>query len=147
MLVWPSAMEGAVLMTDKTTTEDQQRQRLMTITSDHDLRPTTTTKLQTEATFKTVLLNSSTSSEELVKQAIQRFRLPAGEDVTDYYLTVKRLEGSSAMLCPEEKPLIVFETLAGAALDQPKAKRSSVGNISSIASNLTQPTTTDHDQR
>jgi len=95
-------------------------------------------KLQTEATFKTVLLNSSTSSEELVKQAIQRFRLPAGEDVSNYYLTVKRLEGSSAELRPEEKPLVVFETLAEAALDLPKVKRSSVGSISSIASNLSQ---------
>jgi hypothetical protein len=95
-------------------------------------------KLQTEATFKTVLLNSSTTSEELVKQAIQRFRLPAGDDVADYYLTVKRLEGSSAALRPEEKPLVVFETLAEAALDLPKVKRSSVGSISSIASNLSQ---------
>jgi hypothetical protein len=95
-------------------------------------------QLQTEATFKTVLLNSSTSSEELVKQAIQRFRLPAGEDVSDYYLTVKRLEGSSAELRPEEKPLGVFESLAEAALDLPKVKRSSVGSISSIASNLSQ---------
>ncbi|KAH9180081.1 hypothetical protein EDB89DRAFT_1924760 [Lactarius sanguifluus] len=95
-------------------------------------------KLQTEATFKTVLLNSLTSSEELVKQAMQRFRIPAGEDVTDYYLTVKRLEGSSAVLHPDEKPLVVFETLAEAALDLPKVKRSSVGSISSIASNLSQ---------
>jgi Ras association (RalGDS/AF-6) domain len=95
-------------------------------------------KLQTEATFKTVLLNSSTTSEELVKQAIQRFRLPAGEDSTDYYLTVKRLEGSSAELRLDEKPLVVFETLAEAALDLPKVKRSSVGSISSIASNLSQ---------
>jgi len=95
-------------------------------------------RLQTEATFKTVLLNSSTSSEELVKQAIQRFRLPAGEDATDYYLTVKGLEGSSAVLRPEEKPLVAFETLVEAALDLPKVKRSSVGSISSIASNLSQ---------
>jgi hypothetical protein len=95
-------------------------------------------KLQTEATFKTVLLNSSTTSEELVKQAMQRFRLPAGDDVADYYLTVKRLEGTSAELRPDEKPLVVFETLAEAALDLPKVKRSSVGSISSIASNLSQ---------
>jgi hypothetical protein len=95
-------------------------------------------RLQTEATFKTVLLNSSTTTDELVKQAIQRFRLPAGDDAADYYLTVKRLEGSSAALRPEEKPLVVFETLAEAALDLPKVKRSSVGSISSIASNLSQ---------
>ena len=95
-------------------------------------------KIQSEATFKTVLLNSSTTSEELVKQAMQRFRLPAGDDAADYYLTVKRLEGSSAELRPDEKPLVVFETLAEAALDLPKVKRSSVGSISSIASNLSQ---------
>jgi len=95
-------------------------------------------KLQTEATFKTVLLNSSTTSEELVKQAIQRFRLPAGEDATDYYLTVKRPEGSSAVLHPDEKPLGVFEAVTEAALDLPKVKRSSVGSISSITSNLSQ---------
>ncbi|KAI0269365.1 hypothetical protein BC834DRAFT_1017379 [Gloeopeniophorella convolvens] len=95
-------------------------------------------KVQTEATFKTVLLNASTSSDELVKQAIQRFRLPAGEDATDYYLTVKQVEGSSAMLRSDEKPLLVFETLVEAALELPKVKRSSVGSISSIASNLSQ---------
>ncbi|KAE9390429.1 hypothetical protein BT96DRAFT_925871 [Gymnopus androsaceus JB14] len=62
--------------------------------------------LQTEATFKT-----------LVKQALQRFRLPAAEDSNDYYLTVKQMEGSSA-------PLV-------AAMEVPKVKRSSVGSISS----------------
>ena len=92
------------------------------------------------ATFKTLLLNSSTTSEELVKQAIQRFRLPAGDDMADYFLTIKRLGGSSASVAlrPEERPLVVFETLADAALALPKVKRSSVGSISSIASNMSQ---------
>ncbi|KAL0948907.1 hypothetical protein HGRIS_009016 [Hohenbuehelia grisea] len=93
--------------------------------------------LQTDATFKTVLLNSSTSSAELVRQAIQRFRLPAGEDQNDYYLTVKQVEGgASAVLRPTEHPLVVFETLVEAAMEMPKVKRSSVGSISSVASNL-----------
>lgn len=92
--------------------------------------------LQTEATFKTVLLASSTSSAELVKQALQRFRLPAAEDSNDYYLTVKQLEGSSAVLRDTEKPLVVFENLVEAAMEVPKVKRSSVGSISSISSNL-----------
>jgi hypothetical protein len=92
--------------------------------------------VQTEATFKTVLLNSSTSSEELVRQAMQRFRLPAGDDAADYFLTVKQVEGSSAVLRPGEKPLGVFESLVEAALELPKVKRSSVGSISSVASNL-----------
>ena len=92
--------------------------------------------LQTEATFKTVLLNSSTTASDLVRQAIQRFRLPAGEDEQEYYLTIKQVEGSSAVLRPEEKPLGVFESLVEAALELPKVKRSSVGSISSVASNL-----------
>lgn len=92
--------------------------------------------LETEATFKTVLLNSSTTSAELVKQAIQRFRLPAGEDEHDYYLTVKQVEGSSAVLHDSEKPLGVFDSLVEAAMELPKVKRSSVGSISSVASNL-----------
>ncbi len=92
--------------------------------------------LQTEATFKTVLLNSSTTASDLVRQAIQRFRLPSGENENDYYLTIKQLEGSSAELLPHEQPLGVFETLVEAALELPKVKRSSVGSISSVASNL-----------
>jgi len=95
--------------------------------------------LQTEATFKTVLLNSSTSSAELIQQALQRFRLTAGEEENDYYLTVKQVEGgASAVLLPAEKPLVVFETLVVEAMELPKVKRSSVGSISSVASNLSQ---------
>ncbi|KAH7888215.1 hypothetical protein F5I97DRAFT_2058462 [Phlebopus sp. FC_14] len=92
--------------------------------------------VQTEATFKTVLLNASTTSSDLVRQAIQRFRLPAGEDEANYYLTIKQVEGSSAVLRPEEQPLGVFETLIEVAMELPKVKRSSVGSISSVSSNL-----------
>ena len=95
-------------------------------------------KLQTDAAFEAVLLNSSTSSEELVKQAMQRFRLPTGKDATDYCLIIKRIEGPSAVLHPDEKPLVIFETFFKADLDLPKLKRSSVGSISSIANNLSQ---------
>ncbi|KAJ3827592.1 hypothetical protein F5880DRAFT_1178468 [Lentinula raphanica] len=92
--------------------------------------------LQTEATFKTVLISSSTTSSKLVEQALQRFRLPAAEDSSDYYLTVKQVEGSSATLHDSEKPLVVFESLVEAAMEVPKVKRSSVGSISSVSSNL-----------
>ena len=93
--------------------------------------------LQTEATFKTVLLNSSTTSSDLIRQALQRFSLPAGEDEDDYYLTIKEVGGgASAVLEAKEKPLVVFETLVVEAMEVPKVKRSSVGSISSIASNL-----------
>ena len=93
--------------------------------------------LQTEATFKTVLLNPSTTASELVKQALQRFRLPSGEDENQYYLTVKQVEGGgSAVLQPQEQPLVVFETLVTESMELPKVKRSSVGSISSVSSNL-----------
>ncbi len=93
--------------------------------------------LQTEATFKTVLLNASTTANDLVRQAIQRFRLPSGDDQGEYFLTVKQVEGGvSAVLQPAERPLVVFETLVTEAMELPKVKRSSVGSISSISSNL-----------
>lgn len=93
--------------------------------------------LQTEATFKTVLLNSSTTSADLVRQALQRFRLPSSEIGDNYYLTVKQVEGGAfAVLEPHEKPLVVFETLVNETMELPKLNRNSVGSISSIASNL-----------
>ncbi|KAJ7703317.1 hypothetical protein B0H17DRAFT_1157378 [Mycena rosella] len=88
--------------------------------------------LQTEATFKTVLLNASTTSADLVRQAVQRFRLE-DTDAGEYYLTVKQVEGSSAVLRDTERPLGVFEGLVESA---PRVKRSSVGSVSSVASNL-----------
>ncbi|KAJ6475248.1 hypothetical protein C8R47DRAFT_1323907 [Mycena vitilis] len=88
--------------------------------------------LQTEATFKTVLLNASTTSADLVRQAIQRFRLE-DTDAGEYFLTVKQVEGSSAVLRDSEHPLVVFEGLVESA---PRVKRSSVGSVSSVASNL-----------
>ncbi|KZT38703.1 hypothetical protein SISSUDRAFT_718026 [Sistotremastrum suecicum HHB10207 ss-3] len=93
--------------------------------------------LHTEATFKTVLLNQSTTSNDLIRQAMQRFRLPAGESLDDYYLVIKQIEGSKATLKPDEKPLLVFEGLVEAA-QLPKVKRSSIGSINSVSSNLSQ---------
>ncbi|ESK97694.1 hypothetical protein Moror_17401 [Moniliophthora roreri MCA 2997] len=138
----------------------------------------------TEATFKTVLLNSHTSAAELVRQAVQRFRLnvPSSDEYSSeeeegaaeaeakkarlvgpsrhYYLTIKQIEGgASVKLRPDEKPLVVFEALvedarlareerereererelaarSGGMMATPKVKRSSVGSISSVASNL-----------
>ena len=93
--------------------------------------------LQTEATFKTVLLNSSTTASDLVRQAIQRFRLPSAELESDYYLAIKQVEGGIiAVLEPHEHPLVVFDTLVVEATELPKVKRSSVGSISSVSSNL-----------
>lgn len=96
--------------------------------------------LSTEATFKTVLINSSTTAADLVKQAMQRFRVAAGEDSADYFLTVKTaVEGSFTTLQPHEKPLQVFEEMVEVDAKNetlPTVKRSSISSISSLSSNL-----------
>ena len=66
--------------------------------------------LQTEATFKTVLLNATAIAADLVWQAMQRFRLAAEEYEADYYLTVKQVEGTTLRLESYEKPLANQET-------------------------------------
>ncbi|GAA5976356.1 hypothetical protein JCM10908_005471 [Rhodotorula pacifica] len=99
--------------------------------------------VDSDATFKTVLINQSTSSSELVKQAMQRFRLtsPALRP-DDFYLTVKELGGDERQLGDSERPLEIFEELSertgddGLALP-PNVRRSSIGSINSISSNLT----------
>lgn len=90
-------------------------------------------RVESEATFKTVLVNADTTSTKLVHQAMQRFRLANAEDASEYYLTVKAAGGAEATLRPEEHPLLVFEAEQARA---PTVKRSSVGSINSIASNL-----------
>ena len=94
--------------------------------------------VQTEAMFKTILLNTytSTMSDDLVRQAIQRFRLSSGRNDVDYYLTIEQVKGSSAVLLPDEKPLGIFESLIEAAMELPKVKWSGIGSISSVASSL-----------
>jgi len=92
--------------------------------------------VHTEATFKTVLLNTSTTSADLIRQAMQRFRLAAGEDEGDYYLEIKQIEGQSAVLLPHEKPLGVFESLVEASMSLPTVRRGSFGSINSVSSNL-----------
>ncbi|BGP06518.1 protein phosphatase regulator [Rhodotorula toruloides] len=97
--------------------------------------------IDSDATFKTVLLNQSTNAADLVKQAMQRFRL-TGADLTrdDFYLTVKELGGDERPLHDIEKPLEIFEELSERAGDEsafpPNVRRSSVGSINSISSNL-----------
>ncbi|GAA6062386.1 hypothetical protein JCM10212_003195 [Sporobolomyces blumeae] len=98
-------------------------------------------QVEAEATFKTVLLNHSTTTRDLVKQAMQRFRL-TGYDITEeFFLTVKELGGEERPLGDDEKPLAIFEELSEKASDDstfaiPSVKRSSIGSINSISSNL-----------
>ncbi|KAK0528127.1 protein phosphatase regulator [Tilletia horrida] len=96
--------------------------------------------IDSDATFKTVLLNETTAASDLMRQALQRFRLATPSDVAEYVITVKVLGGDERALEPQEHPLQVFDALAAANPDSdaviPSVKRSSVGSISSISSNL-----------
>ena len=97
--------------------------------------------VEAEATFKTVLLNRTTTASDLVKQAMQRFRLTGFELTEEFYLTVKELGGEERPLGDDEQPLAIFEELsekagADSTFAVPSVKRSSVGSISSISSNL-----------
>ena len=68
--------------------------------------------IQSEASFKTVLLNETTSSMDLIRQLMQRFRLPhasnPGADA-GYFLTIKDLSGEEMELQASEKPLGAFQ--------------------------------------
>ncbi|KAM0788487.1 hypothetical protein ACM66B_001620 [Microbotryomycetes sp. NB124-2] len=90
-----------------------------------------------ESTFKTVLLNRSTTTSDLVKQSMQRFRLAGQEEQDDYFLTVKELGGDERKLEDDSHPLEIFETLTEQMETIiPSVKRSSIGSIDSISSNL-----------
>lgn len=98
-------------------------------------------QVEAEATFKTVLLNQSTTASDLVKQAMQRFRLTGYELTEEFFLTVKELGGEERPLNDDERPLAIFEELsekagADSTFAVPSVKRSSVGSINSISSNL-----------
>ncbi|MBW0495590.1 hypothetical protein O181_035305 [Austropuccinia psidii MF-1] len=95
-----------------------------------------------DATFKTVLLSEHTTTKELIMQAMQRFRLASTqEDQALYYLTVKDVvSGEESKVDEHQMPLKVFElmneSLGQVGLSLPSVKRSSVGSISSVNSNL-----------
>lgn len=99
--------------------------------------------VDTQYTFKTVLLNDTTTSRDLVKQALQRFRVEGAResDLDDYFLTIKEVGGEELALGSGQKPLQAFNMMCQRIGEEQDAmtrtvKRSSVGSISSISSNL-----------
>ncbi|KAL7414835.1 hypothetical protein BDY24DRAFT_440296 [Mrakia frigida] len=93
--------------------------------------------VESDSTFKTALLNETTTTDDLVKQAIQRFRLGTAEQADDYVLIVKGVNGEEEVLGSEGHPLVVFNSLNQEDPNLVKTvRRSSIGSISSISSNL-----------
>ena len=108
--------------------------------------------IKSDASFKTVLLNETTSATDLIRQLMQRFHLHGGvHGETGYYLTVKDVSGEAMELLADEKPLAAFQEAVrrwaadddepGSALRAmtPTIKRSSVSSISSVASLSSHP--------
>ena len=105
--------------------------------------------VKSEASFKTVLVNETTSSSDLIRQLHQRFHLhhsSSGGVDSGYYLTIKDVSGEEMELSPMEKPLAAFqEAVKRWASDDddsdrklgtmtPTVKRSSVSSINSVVS-------------
>ncbi|KAH8548163.1 hypothetical protein BGW37DRAFT_431363 [Umbelopsis sp. PMI_123] len=64
--------------------------------------------------FKTVMVTQNTTAQELVKQAMVKFHieeLESGANQTEYYATVKGIDGHESTLDPEDKPLSIYQTL------------------------------------
>ncbi|KAG2173794.1 hypothetical protein INT43_005214 [Umbelopsis isabellina] len=64
--------------------------------------------------FKTVMVNANTTAQELVKQAMVKFHIEDLDGETahsEYYATVKGIDGHESTLDPEDKPLSIFQTL------------------------------------
>ena len=109
--------------------------------------------VKSDASFKTVLLNDTTTSTDLIRQAIQRFRLrdamiPGAEN--GYFLCVRDVIGEEMELEIDEKPLQVFLDAVQRWSDEngapdrsgavtPTVKRSSIASISSVMSLSTHP--------
>ncbi|KAL4401854.1 hypothetical protein ACI68E_001505 [Malassezia pachydermatis] len=66
--------------------------------------------IQSDATFKTVLLSPTTTASELLRQAMQRFHLT--EDENDYAVVLRHADGDEQTLESSAYPLQMLEALA-----------------------------------
>lgn len=99
--------------------------------------------IKSEASFKTVLLNETTSGSDLIRQAMQRFHLKGAADSnadTNFYLTIKDMSGEEMELESQEKPLPAFQECVQRWTEDDEGpsvhtvKRSSISSISSLTS-------------
>ncbi|KAH8555360.1 hypothetical protein BGW37DRAFT_419833 [Umbelopsis sp. PMI_123] len=69
--------------------------------------------------YKTVVVDSNTNAEDLIKRAVSRFHIHQieGNNVdspnsrVEYYLSVKTMDGDELTLTPQDKPLSIFQSL------------------------------------
>ncbi|WFD42436.1 protein phosphatase regulator [Malassezia psittaci] len=92
--------------------------------------------VESDATFKTVLLNKTMTSADLVRQAMQRFDIE--DDAADYVMVLRRLDGEEHVLWTHESPLQILESLSELQDEDhgphgtPGQSRDSVGSLTSL---------------
>lgn len=89
--------------------------------------------IESDCTFKTVLLNELTTSTELVHQALQRFQLQ--DNVQDYAIVLHHLDGEEQILPPHEHPLQMMQMLSNISSMEPSelpSKHDSAGSLASL---------------
>ncbi|WRT69525.1 uncharacterized protein IL334_006512 [Kwoniella shivajii] len=109
--------------------------------------------IKSESSFKTALINETTSASDLIKQAMQRFHLSISSSTSStsmdngYFITIRDVNGEEMELHSDEKPLVAFQEAvqkwasesdedltARLGAITPTVKRSSVSSISSVVS-------------
>ncbi|WFD31452.1 Prohibitin-2, subunit of the prohibitin complex (Phb1p-Phb2p) [Malassezia sp. CBS 17886] len=97
-------------------------------------------QVECDATFKTVLLNKTTTSMELVQQAMQRFNV--ADDAADYTIVLRHIDGEEHTLGPHEGPLQILQALSehDAGGDTQLPSHDSIGSLSSLVDPSTRVT-------
>ncbi|KAF9278019.1 hypothetical protein BGZ68_008835 [Mortierella alpina] len=87
--------------------------------------------------YKTVVVNASTMASEVANQAVVKFRLaPDGvASSTDFFLTVRGVDGDETVLLPTDKPMAIYQSLtAHLTTPLPPNHRLSISSVSSMLS-------------
>ncbi|KAG9302015.1 hypothetical protein G9A89_021059 [Geosiphon pyriformis] len=96
---------------------------------------------QTSIESKIILLSNSTTSRDLIRQSLTRFKLGVQEHWDDYYISIKTSEGETINLMPHDHPLDIFNSLnSSATIPLPTIRRNSVSSISSNLSSISNHT-------
>ncbi|KAF9130511.1 hypothetical protein BGX30_013469 [Mortierella sp. GBA39] len=87
--------------------------------------------------YKTVVVNASTMASEVANQAVVKFRLaPDGvASSSDFFLTVRGVDGDETVLLPTDKPMAIYQSLtAHLTTPLPANHRLSISSVSSMMS-------------
>ncbi|KAG0219793.1 hypothetical protein BGX33_000635 [Mortierella sp. NVP41] len=87
--------------------------------------------------YKTVVVNPTTMASEVANQAVVKFRLaPDGvASSSDFFLTVRGVDGDETVLLPTDKPMTIYQSLtAHLTTPLPANHRLSISSVSSMMS-------------